>query len=188
MKNNYLESIRKQFDYYKMLGDKTIARLTEEEIHWQYNEESNSIAIIVKHLWGNMMSRWTNFLTSDGEKKWRFRDKEFEPTIKNKKELLDKWEEGWDCLYKALDSVDEDNFDSVIYIRNMGHTIVEAFNRQLAHYSYHIGQMVFLGRMIQGEKWESLSIPKGKSTVYNAMKFAQPKRQEHFTAEFLEEE
>ena len=188
MVHNYLDSIHKQFTYYKMLGDKTFDQLSEQDLFWQQNPESNSIAIIVKHLWGNMRSRWTDFLTTDGEKEWRQRDAEFEADIRSKEELLEKWEEGWNCLFTALASVNEDNFDTVIYIRNMGHTITEAINRQLAHYAYHIGQIVFIGRMIKGDAWKSLSIPKGKSKAYNARKFSQPKRQEHFTKEFLEDE
>lgn len=182
---NYLESTRKQFEYYKLLGDRTFAQLNEAELFWQYNEASNSIAIIVKHLWGNMRSRWTDFLSSDGEKKWRYRDQEFEPTIQTQQELLEKWEEGWQVLFAALDSVNEENFTTTVYIRNMGHTITEAINRQLAHYSYHIGQITYIGRMIKGETWQSLSIPKGDSKKYNTEKFAQPKRQAHFTDEFL---
>lgn len=187
MTNNYLESINKQFVYYKMLGDKTFAQLEESALFWQYNEASNSIAIMVKHLWGNMLSRWTDFLTSDGEKTWRNRDGEFEADIKDKAELLEKWEAGWKCLFTALDSINEQNFDTTIYIRNQGHTITEAINRQLAHYAYHIGQIVFLGRMIQGERWKSLSIPKGGSKAFNQAKFAQPKRQEHFTDSLVKE-
>lgn len=183
---NYLESIRKQFEYYKLLGDRTMSQLTEEELFWQYNEASNSIAVIVKHLWGNMLSRWTDFLTSDGEKEWRNRDGEFEADIKDVTELKAKWEEGWRCLFEALDSVNTENFDTTIYIRNMGHTIMEACNRQLAHYAYHVGQIVFLGKMMRREGWESLSIAKGKSKEYNQQKFAQPKRKEHFTKEFLD--
>lgn len=188
MEKNYLESARKQFEYYKMLGTKTMAQLPDEALFWQYNEDSNSVAIIVKHLWGNMLSRWTNFLTSDGEKEWRQREAEFEADIKTRGELMQKWEEGWACLFHALDSVNEENFDTTIYIRNMGHSIVEAVNRQMAHYAYHVGQIVFLGKMAQGEKWESLSIPRGKSAEYNASKFSQPKRQAHFTDEFLKKE
>ena len=186
MTNNYLESVRKQFEYYKMLGEKTIDQLPEDKLFWQYNEASNSIAVIVKHLWGNMLSRWTDFLTSDGEKEWRNRDGEFEASIKTKEELIEKWNEGWNCLFTALDSVNEDNFDTTIYIRNMGHTITEAINRQLAHYSYHIGQIVYIGRMVQNENWKSLSIPKGESVTYNKEKFSKPKRMEHFTKEYLE--
>lgn len=185
MEKNYLDSVQKQFEYYKMLGDKTITQLESKDLFWQYNEDSNSIAIIVKHIWGNMMSRWTDFLTTDGEKDWRNREAEFETDIKSKEELMEKWEAGWACLFHAIDSVNEDNFHSTIYIRNMGHTVTEAINRQLAHYSYHVGQMVFLGKMIKGTEWKSLSIPRGESKTYNAAKFAQPKRQEHFTKEFL---
>ncbi|HAS43627.1 MAG TPA: hypothetical protein DCS93_24315 [Microscillaceae bacterium] len=183
---NYLDSIQKQFEYYKMLGDRTMAQLTEQELFWQYNDASNSIAVIVKHLWGNMLSRWTDFLTSDGEKEWRNRDGEFKADIKDLTELKAKWEEGWQSLFAALDSISPENFDTTIYIRNMGHTIMEACNRQLAHYAYHVGQMVFLGKMLKGDQWQSLSIAKGKSKEFNQKKFAQPKRKEHFTQEFLD--
>ncbi|MEM7551526.1 MAG: DUF1572 family protein [Bacteroidota bacterium] len=184
MIENYLSSIRKQFEYYKTLGERTLSQIGDEDIIWSYDSESNSIAVIVNHLWGNMMSRWTDFLTSDGEKEWRKRDQEFENEIKTREQLMDKWNEGWECLFHALDSINEDNFDTTVYIRNMGHTITEALNRQLAHYSFHIGQMVYVGKMIRREQWESLSIPKGKSREYNAEKFSQPKRMEHFTTEF----
>lgn len=182
---NYLESVKKQFQYYKLLGDKTFAQLKDDELFWQYNEASNSIGIIVKHCWGNMLSRWTNFLTEDGEKTWRQREAEFEADIQTRVELLEKWEAGWTCLFTALESVNEDNFDQIIYIRNQGHTITEAINRQLAHYAYHIGQIVFIGRMIKNENWQSLSIPKGKSKEFNAKKFAEDKKRGHFTDEFL---
>ena len=185
MKANYLESIQKQFEYYKMLGDKTIAQVPDEQLFWMYNEASNSIAIIVKHLWGNMISRWTDFLHSDGEKEWRARDAEFENDIHNKKELMAKWEEGWACLFNVINNLQPEDMETIIFIRNMGHTVTEAINRQLAHYAYHIGQMVFLGKMICGSDWKSLSIPKGQSKIYNQKKFAQPKHQEHFTNEFL---
>ena len=185
MKANFLESTRKQFDYYKMLGDKTFAQLEDANLFWQFNAESNSIAIIVKHLWGNMLSRWTDFLTADGEKEWRNREAEFDADIKDRKELLEKWEAGWQCLFTALESVNEENFDQPIYIRNQGHTVVEAVNRQLAHYAYHVGQIVYIGRMLKGEAWESLSIPRGKSVEFNAKKFAQEKSRGHYTDEFL---
>ena len=168
-----------------MLGEATFSQLTEAEVLWQYNDESNSIAIIVNHLHGNMMSRWTNFLTSDGEKEWRERDMEFESVIQNQKELEYKWNEGWQCVISALETVTRENFDTQIYIRNQGHTIVEAINRQLAHYAYHIGQIVYIGRMIKGGDWESLSIPKGKSSTYNKEKFSKEKHRAHFTDEFL---
>ncbi len=185
MQKNYLESVIKQFQYYKLLGDKTFEQLDDEELFWQYNTGSNSIAIIVNHLWGNMKSRWTDFLTSDGEKEWRNRDLEFESVINSRAELLEKWEEGWSCLFDALRSINENNFDTVVYIRNQGHTIVEAVNRQLAHYAYHTGQIVFIGKMVKGENWKSLSIPKGKSSEFNKEKFAKGKHREHFADEFI---
>ena len=187
MKENYLDSVRKQFEYYKLLGEKTFAQLSESDLFWQYNPESNSIAIIVKHLWGNMLSRWTEFLTTDGEKTWRDREREFEASIQTEAEMREKWKEGWACLFTALDSVNEENFDTTIYIRNQGHSIVEAINRQMAHYASHIGQIVYIGRMIRGADWQSLSIPKGQSSAYNAAKFSQPKHKAHFTDEYLEE-
>ncbi len=180
-----MKSTRKQFEYYKLLGERTIAQLDDEALFWQYNEASNSIAIIVKHLWGNMLSRWTDFLTSDGEKEWRNRETEFEADIQSREELLEKWEEGWACLFTALDSVDENNIDTIVYIRNIGYSIPEAINRQLAHYAYHIGQIVYIGRMIQGAKWQSLSIPKGGSSDYNQEKFDQPKHRGHYVDEWI---
>ena len=186
MQNNYLQSVTKQFEYYKMLGERTMAQLSDEDLFWQYNEESNSIAIIIKHLWGNMLSRWTDFLTSDGEKEWRNRDGEFENDIPDKAELMKKWEEGWACVFHALSTINAHNFDTTIYIRNQGHTIVEAINRQLAHYASHIGQMIYIGRMIKAKDWQSLSIPKGQSKAFNQEKFSRPKHKEHFTKEFLD--
>lgn len=166
MSSNYLESAKKQFTLYRSLGEKTIAKIDEEKLLWQYNPESNSIAIIVQHLWGNMLSRWTNFLTEDGEKDWRQRDMEFEEVIKTKEELLEKWNAGWLCLFNALNALSADDLDKTIYIRKEPLTALDAINRQLAHYSYHVGQIVFLGKMILGDQWVSLSIPKGKSQEY----------------------
>lgn len=183
--NNYLESVRKQFEYYKMLAEKTMEQVPDEKLFWQFNEESNSIATIVKHLWGNMLSRWTDFLITDGEKDWRNRDAEFENDITSRQELMNKWNEGWICLFKALDQLTEKDLDKEIYIRNQGHTIMDAINRQLAHYPHHIGQIVFIGKMVCGNKWASLSIPKGKSKEFNADKFSKPKHTEHFTDEIL---
>ena len=185
MHENYLNSIKKQFTYYKMLGEKTFEQLDEGDFFWQYNPESNSIAITVNHISGNMKSRWTDFLTTDGEKEWRNRDLEFENIIKTKGELLNKWNEGWDCLLTAIDSINEANFKQEIFIRNQSHSIVEAINRQLAHYSYHIGQIVFLGRMIKGQSWISLSLPKGKSAAYNKTKFSKGKHKGHFTDDLI---
>lgn len=128
-----------------------------------------------------MLSRWTNFLTQDGEKPWRQRDQEFIDTYKSKKELLENWQKGWKCLYDALTPLNETNLNHIIYIRNQGHTVTEAINRQMMHYAYHIGQMVFLGKLIQGNSWKSLSIPKGKSKDYNTVKFSKDKGKRHFT-------
>lgn len=181
MTSEYLISAKKQFEYYKLLGEKTFDQLEESELFWQYNEASNSIAIIVNHLWGNMLSRWTDFLISDGEKVWRERDLEFENVIRSKAELLEKWEDGWTCLFKALNSINKDNFTTKIFIRNQEHTIPDAINRQLAHYAYHIGQIVYIGRMIKGDSWTSLSIPKGASESFNKAKFSKGKHGGHFT-------
>jgi Protein of unknown function (DUF1572) len=183
--NDYLESAKKQFEFYKMLGEKTFAQLSDEQLFWQANQESNSIATIVKHLWGNMMSRWTDFLTTDGEKEWRQRDAEFDNDIADRAELLAKWNEGWNCLFSAINPLTEADLTKEIYIRNMGHTVVEAINRQLAHYPYHVGQIVFIGKLVCDDKWISLSVPKGGSATYNAEKFSKPKHKQHFTDEFL---
>ena len=129
----------------------------------------------------------TDFLSSDGEKAWRKRDEEFEPLIQNKDQLLEKWNAGWNCLFGALQMIDAQNFNTVVYIRNQGHTIAEAINRQLAHYAYHVGQIVYIGRMIGGKNWQSLSIPKGGSKAFNAEKFSKEKKKEHFTDEFFKE-
>jgi hypothetical protein len=165
------------------LGEKTFAQLTDEQLFNQINSESNSIATIIKHLRGNMLSRWTDFLTTDGEKEWRKRDDEFENDISTRKELLVKWEEGWSCLFNALNSITDSDLSKVIYIRNHGHTILEAINRQLSHYPHHIGQIVFIGKMLSDKNWNSLSIPKGSSKEYNQDKFSKPKTNQHFTDE-----
>ncbi len=185
MTTDYLDSVKKQFEYYKMLGEKTFTQLTDEQLFWQFNPESNSIATIVKHLWGNMLSRWTDFLISDGEKEWRNRDAEFENDIYTRQELLDKWNSGWTCLFETLNSLTQDDLQREIYIRNMGHSVAEAINRQLAHYPYHVGQIVCIGKMACDDSWTSLSIPKGNSSAYNADKFSKPKHKEHFTTEYL---
>ena len=178
---NYLNSTIKQFEYYKSLGDKTIAQLAEADIHEKLSAQSNSIAIIVNHLWGNMMSRWTNFLSEDGEKEWRNRDLEFEDQIKTKEQLIDKWEQGWMCLFEALYAITPSNFERPIYIRNQKHTITEAINRQMSHYAYHLGQIVFIGKCIKESNWNSLSIPKGSSASFNDAKFQKGKHDGHFT-------
>jgi hypothetical protein len=181
MENTFLSSSIKQFEYYKSLGDKTFMQLTNDDIHTTFKEHTNSISIIVKHLVGNMLSRWTNFLTEDGEKEWRHRDTEFEDTFTSKNELITSWNKGWDCLFEALSPLETEDLERIIYIRNQGHSITEAINRQLAHYAYHVGQIVFLGTLIKGKHWTSLSIPKGNSTNYNQEKFSKEKERRHFT-------
>ena len=181
MKIEYLNSVRKQFEYYKSLGERTFEQLNEKDLFWNYNEESNSIAITVNHLWGNMKSRWTNFLTTDGEKEWRNRDSEFESEIKSEVELISKWNDAWNCLFEALASINKENYNTKVYIRNQEHSIIEAINRQLAHYSYHIGQIVYIGKMIKGSEWKSLTIPKGRSTEFNQEKFSKGKHKGHFS-------
>jgi hypothetical protein len=185
MQSDYITSVQQQFRYYKMLGDKTIDQLTPEQLYWQYNGTSNSVGIIIQHVSGNMLSRWTDFLTTDGEKDFRKRDEEFEEKKLSHRDLLAQWERGWECLFTALASVNDENFDTVIYIRNQGHSIPEAINRQMMHYAYHVGQMVHIGKMLRDNEWQSLSIPKGKSKAYNQDKFSQEKSRTHFTQEYL---
>ncbi|HTN47155.1 MAG TPA: DUF1572 family protein [Flavipsychrobacter sp.] len=177
----YLKSATRQFEYYKSLGERAMMQLEDTALFYQVNEETNSIAIIVKHLWGNMLSRWTNFLTEDGEKPWRERDGEFEAGIKTREELLQKWKEGWQCLFDALSSITDEDLEQIVYIRNEGHTILEAINRQIAHYSYHVGQIVFIAKMIKDNNWQSLSIPRNHSASYNHQKFSEDKGIRHFT-------
>lgn len=188
----FLSSARKQFLYYKMLGDKAMDQLEPEQLFYSSNEDTNSIAVIIKHMHGNMLSRWTDFLTSDGEKEWRNRDAEFDASapaalsLKEQKEnLLKIWNEGWDCLFKALDELKPVHLAQVVYIRNEGHTVTEAINRQLAHYPYHVGQIVFYAKMLKKGEWTSLSIPKNKSKDYNSDKFSKEKSIKNFTDDEL---
>jgi len=168
---NYMKSALFELNRYKTLGDKTFEQLEEKDIHWAYSEYDNSIAIIVKHLSGNMLSRWTNFLIEDGEKTWRNRENEFDNPHTTKAEMIIAWEAGWHCLFEALETVNSSNFKTTIKIRNEPHTIIDGINRQLAHYANHVGQIVYIAKMIRGNKWISLSIPKGKSAEFNQHKF-----------------
>lgn len=187
MNENYLESIRKQFAYYQNLANKAIEQVSDELLFWQANEESNSIAIIMKHIAGNMLSRWTDFMATDGEKEWRNREQEFEMDWTSRVEIEAYWHKAWNCLNKALNEIQAEDLEKIIYIRNQGHTVLEALNRQLSHYPYHIGQIIFLAKMLN-QNWQSLSIPKGASDSFNAKKFEQPKQKGHYTDEFLEGE
>ncbi|WP_035671023.1 DUF1572 family protein [Flavobacterium sp. 83] len=177
----YLESAKKQFFYYKILGEKAMEQLEPDQLFQAINEDTNSIATIAKHLSGNMLSRWTEFLTSDGEKEWRNRDTEFENDLESKEALLMAWNKGWNCLFDALNGLKPEQLSQIIYIRNEGHTVVEAINRQLAHYPYHVGQIVFYAKQLKNSDWKSLSIPKNKSNSYNAEKFANEKSIKNFT-------
>lgn len=181
MQPAYLNSALKLFAYYKKLGDDAMAQIDDEKLFFQVNEDANSIAIIVQHLAGNMLSRWTDFLTTDGEKEWRNRDAEFETNITNKQDLLAYWNSGWQCLFNSLEPLTSGDLDKIIYIRNEGHTVLEAINRQLAHYPYHVGQLVFLAKLLAADKWKSLSIPKNKSQEYNQEKFSKEKDNSFFT-------
>jgi hypothetical protein len=169
----YLKSAIKQFEYYKGVAEKAMAQLNDADLFWQANEECNSIATIVQHIHGNMLSRWTDFFTTDGEKEWRNRDAEFEPVLNTREQLMQKWNEGWACLFNALDTINESNWHTTIYIRNEPHTVVDAVNRQLAHIPYHIGQIVFIGKM-RAQAWTALTIPKGASKAFNAQMFNNP--------------
>jgi hypothetical protein len=163
----FLQTAIKRFAFYKDLGDKTFAQLDEADFHFQPNEASNSIAIIIQHMGGNMRSRWTNFLTEDGEKEWRNRDTEFEAQQCSKEQLLAIWEKGWQCLFDALASLKEEDLLQTVCIRTEQQSVIDAIHRQLGHYPYHVGQLVYLGRLVKNKQWRSLSIPKGESGAYN---------------------
>jgi hypothetical protein len=185
--NHYLESVKKQMLYYKTLAEKAINQLEDEQLFFAANEDTNSICTIINHMSGNMISRWTDFLTTDGEKEWRNRDSEFDSHFhgNDKEELLKLWNKGWDCFFNTINSLQPSDLDNIIYIRNEGQTVVDAINRQLAHYPYHIGQIVFYAKMLKKTEWESLSISKNKSNSYNADKFAKEISIKHFTDDEL---
>jgi len=177
IETEYLRIVIERFKNVKSLGDRTIEQLAEDDIHWKLNEDSNSIAVIAKHLSGNMISRWTDFLHSDGEKPYRNREQEFANDISSKNEMIEISEKGWNTLFETLKSLKETDLLKNVYIRGESHLVIDAIERQLAHYSYHIGQIVHIGKQIKGEAWESLSIPKGKSEDYlqEMLKKHQPK-------------
>ena len=160
----------KRFQYYKELAEKTFDQVSEEHLFWKYNEESNSIATLVKHLSGNMQSRWTNFLTEDGEKSWRKRDSEFENDIQSKAEMMEIWTKGWQVLLKALNQITEENWNDTIFIRGEKYTVLDAVLRQLAHYPYHIGQIIYIAKMVKDADWKTLSIAKNQSIPFTIEK------------------
>jgi hypothetical protein len=162
MNADYLKSAKRQLLLYKGIAEKAIEQIGDDKLNWTYNDDSNSIAILVKHVSGNMISRWTDFFTSDGEKEWRDRDSEFEGEIKNKEELIKIWNKGWDVFLNTLEAMKPEDLTRTIYIRKEPMTALEAINRQMAHYSYHIGQIVYISKMVATREWKSLSIPKKK--------------------------
>ncbi len=168
---NYLTQTIKLFKNYKSQGEKAIEQLDPEQLFYTKDtNQVNSIAMIINHLYGNMLSRWTDFLTSDGEKAWRNRDNEFLPPTAEYQEIMHKWEEGWQCLFTALESLHPGQLDQIVYIRSEGHTVIEAIQRQLTHYALHVGQIIFCAKQLKKGPWNSLSIPLGDSAKYNATK------------------
>ena len=158
----YLQLTKKLLEHYKLLGEKAMEQVNVEELFWQYNEESNSIASLVTHIYGNIQSRWTDFLTTDGEKPWRQRDEEFVNNITDRNDLMTKWEDGWSLLFHTLDTLQEEDLKREVYIRDESHSVMEAINRAVAHYCYHIGQIVYVAKIICDNKWHTLSIPRKK--------------------------
>lgn len=171
------------YRYYKSLGEKAMAQIPDEALFYTPDDKSNSLYVMVKHLHGNMLSRWTDFLTSDGEKEWRDRDGEFVEQHTSRKDVMRMWEEGWARVLSTLEALMPEDLGKIIYIRHQGHTVEEAIMRQLAHYAYHVGQIVYLSRWLNTGDWTSLSIPRGESKAYNQEKFSQPREVKHFTSE-----
>ncbi|HEX5883175.1 MAG TPA: DUF1572 domain-containing protein [Pyrinomonadaceae bacterium] len=166
---DYFEDALSSFRAYKKLADKAIAQLKDEEFFVTLDEEANSVAVVMKHMAGNMLSRWTDFLTSDGEKPNRNRDMEFVigPNT-SKDDMLAYWERGWKSVFDALEPLHPEDFEKKITIRGEEHTVVQAINRQMTHYAYHIGQIVFLAKHFRSAEWKSLSIPRNRSADFNA--------------------
>jgi hypothetical protein len=162
----YLTESIKSFHGMKSNAEKALAQVSDNELHYRPNEESNSISIIMKHLAGNMLSRFTSFLTSDGEKPDRNRDGEFIDDLKSREELMNFWNKGWSCLFKAIEELKEEDLLKIVYIRNEAHTVLRAMQRQLVHYAYHCGQIVFLAKQIKSTDFKTLSIARGKSAEF----------------------
>jgi hypothetical protein len=165
---SYLQDSLTLFRYYKALGEGAFGQVTDEQLHVTLDPEMNSIAVIVKHLAGNMRSRWTDFLTSDGEKPDRHRDTEFETPPATREELLSMWNGGWHCVLAALEPLGDGDLARSITIRGEAHSVMQAINRQLAHYAYHVGQIVLLAKHFAHADWRSLSIPRRRSAEFNA--------------------
>lgn len=165
--SHYLEEARRQFRGYKRLGEGAINQLKDHELFITLDAESNSVALLIKHISGNQRSRFTDFLTSDGEKPNRNRDQEFEVTKCSRADVTRWWEEGWACVFSAIESLKPEDLMRTVTIRSEPHTVLQAINRQLAHYAMHVGQIVFLAKHIRSGEWKSLSIPRGKSEEVN---------------------
>jgi len=164
---SYIEDSLSLLRQYKSLAERAMAQVNDEQLTRALDPESNSIAIIVKHMAGNMRSRWTDFLTSDGEKPDRNRDSEFEAPPSTRAELMETWESGWRCLLAALEGLTDADLARTVYIRTEPHSVTQAINRQIAHYACHVGQIVFLAKHLRSSPWKSLSIPRGKSAGFN---------------------
>jgi hypothetical protein len=166
---HYLEDALNTFRDYKKLGERAFAQLSDEDFFRTIDEESNSIAVIIKHLAGNMISRWTDFLTTDGEKPERNRDMEFVMLPETTKEdMIAYWERGWRCTFDAIEPLTADDLLRTVTIRGQDHTAIQAITRQVAHYASHVGQIVYLAKHLKGSDWQSLSVPKNKSSEFNA--------------------
>ncbi|PEY34635.1 hypothetical protein CN354_17035 [Bacillus cereus] len=162
----YLECAISNFKAMQKQGEQALSQLSYEQISWKPHEEANSIAVIIKHLHGNMRSRWTDFLTTDGEKLDRNRDGEFEGGYASKAELLVAWRVGWEYVFQALQSLTPQDLLKIIHIRGEAHSVMQAIERQIAHYASHIGQIIYVGKLLKEKEWECLSIPKGQSNRY----------------------
>lgn len=184
---NMLTSSIKQFKYYKQLADKSIAQIESEALFHRLHEDDNSIVMIIQHLSGNMKSRWTNIFTEDGEKEWRNRDSEFEELIQTKEKAMEVWESGWFTLFETLDSLTTSDLDRIIYIRNEGIKVSNAIIRQLCHYSYHVGQIVYKCKQLSKGEWKTLSIARNASASYNFKKFDQIKEEKDYLDSLLDE-
>ena len=176
-----IQGFIKQFEYYRRLGEESLNRVSESQLFYQPVDESNSLAVIAKHISGNMLSRWTDFLSTDGEKPWRHRDREFVMDWTSRQEVMAYWNQGWTTLIGALGQLTDEQLNDMVTIREQKHTVLEAIHRQLAHYPYRIGQMVYLSKMMVGKDWKSLSIPKGESEQFNDEKKASGKHGGHYT-------
>lgn len=164
---SYLKDSISLFRSYKKLGERALAQVTDEQLFATLDPEMNSLAIVVKHMAGNMRSRWTDFIASDGEKPDRDRDSEFEDAPRTRAEVMRMWTEGWACVFAALEPLAEEDMEKSVTIRGEVHSVMQAINRQIAHYSYHVGQIVFLAKHFQNSGWRSLSVPRGKSAEFN---------------------